>query len=229
MSVALVIAAMILGSFFYQARKPINTVRVVGYASKEYDSDILKWKITLSSTAATNNLTRGYIQLNEDIKKIRTFLETKGFDAQELEIMPAWNYANYNRDGIVTNHTFEQTITFTVRVVSKFDEIENYALDLTEIAETGINLRNSTVEYYISALPDVKKEIISLATLDALERATQVAKTTNAQLGRLLSGRVGVFQITEPLSVEVQSYGIYNTNTRKKQISVTLSGEYELK
>ena len=227
--IAIVIAAVILGGLFYQARKPVNTVRVVGYASGDYDSDILKWKITISATSPQNDMMRGFISLNNDITRFRAFLTEKDFDASELEIMPSWNYANYNRDGAITGHIFEQNVAFTLRDQARFEEIENLAFDLTEIAKTGMNIKNSAVEYYISELPELKKEIIAEATKDARQRAQQVATTTNAKLGKLLNGRVGVFQITEPLSVEVQSYGIYNTHTKKKQVSVTLSGEFELK
>jgi hypothetical protein len=38
-----------------------------------------------------------------------------------------------------------------------------------------------------------------------------------------------VFQITEPYSTEVSSLGIYDTSTRKKQISVTASAVFAIK
>ena len=227
--IAIVIAAMILGCFFYQARKSVNTIRVVGYAAGDYDSDILKWKIAISAQSPQNDMMRGFISLNNDITRFRTFLTEKGFDASELEIMPSWNYANYNRDGVITSYHFEQNIAFTLKNQARFEEIENLAFDLTDLTKTGIIIKNSAVEYYISELPELKKEIIGEATKDALQRAQQVANTTNTKLGKLLNGRVGVFQITEPLSVEVQSYGIYSTHTKKKQISVTLTGDFELK
>jgi hypothetical protein len=201
----------------------------VGYAAGEYDSDILKWKLTLTVTVPQNNLMQGYIFLNNDIKKFREFLNSKKFDGNELELKPSWNYANYNRDGVVIGTVFTQEIAFTLRDVSRFEEVENLAFEMTELAKTGMNITNSSIEYYISALPELKQEIISEATKDARARALQVAKTTKTKLGKLVNGRVGVFQITEPLSVEVQSYGIYNTNTRRKQISVTMSGEFELR
>jgi hypothetical protein len=228
-AVALIVSAIIVGHFFYVTKKSVNTIRVVGYASGEYDSDILKWRISLSANSGANNQMIGYQSLNTDIKKFREFLTIKGFDAKNLEVTPSYNYANYNRDGNITGYIFEQTIAITISDVNRFDEIEEYAFDMSELLASSINIRSSVIDYYISKLPDIKQEIISNATKDARERALQVAQTTNTTLGKLLNGRVGVFQITEPLSTEVQSYGIYNTNTRKKQISVTMSGEFELK
>jgi len=229
LALAMIICSIILGSFFYSARRPVNIIRVVGYASGEYDSDILKWVLTLSATAPQNNQIQGIQSLTRDIRRFREFLTSNNFDAGEIEITPSWNWPNYNRDGNITNYVYEQRIAFTLRDVNRFEEMENFAIDLADLAATGINIRNSTLEYYLSELPDLKIEIIGEATRDAKARAEEVARTTNAKLGKLRNGRVGVFQITEPLSVEVQAMGIFNTNTRRKQISVTMTGEFELK
>jgi len=226
---AIIISAIILGCFFYCAQKPVNTVRVVGYASGEYDSDILRWSLSIGTTIYSSDLAQGFQTLNRDIQKFRDFLSKKGFDTKKIDIRPAYNYQNYNRDGVAIGYVFDQTICFTIDDPSRFEEVETLATDLTELLATGINFRNSSLEYFISALPDVKKQIIGEATKDARERALQVAESSKSKLGKLTYGRVGVFQITEPLSTEVQSYGIYNTNTRKKQISVTLTGEFSLK
>ena len=228
-SIALIISSLILGIYYYTANKQINIIRVVGYASGEYDSDILKWRISLGAIAPENAIIQGIQSLANDIRIFSAFLKEKGFDATNIEITPSWNYPNYNRDGAITSFIFEQRIAFTLSDKDRFEEIEKYAIDLIELSDTGINIRNSTIEYYLSELPDLKIEIIGEATKDAVARAEEVARTTNTKLGKLRNGRVGVFQITEPLSVEVQSMGIYNTNTRRKQISVTMTGEFELK
>jgi len=228
-ALAMVISAFIMGAFFYNARKPINIIRVVGYASGEYDSDILKWRLSLSANAPANNQIQGIQILARQISEFRSFMINKGFDAAELEIAPSYNWANYNRDGNITHYIFEQRIAFTIRDLSRFDEVAHLAIDLTELSETGIQISNSSLEYYLSELPDLKIEIIAEATRDARARAQEVAKTTNTKLGKLRNGRVGVFQITEPLSVEIQSMGIFSTHTRRKQISVTMTGEFELK
>ena len=225
---AIVIAAIILGSFFYcSQKKPVNTIRVVGYASGDYDSDIMKWNINVQ--VVNSDQLAGQQALHTNLVRLREFLKEINLNPADLEIRPSFNYANYNRDGNISGFTLEQNYSVAIRDTVRFAEIESIAYDLSILTKKGINVRNSNVEYFISALPDVKKEIIAEATKDARDRANEVAKVTNTRLGKLLSGRVGVFQITEPLSVEVQSYGIYNTHTRKKQISVTMTGEFQLK
>jgi len=228
-ALAMILSSIILGSYFYQARKPVNIIRVVGYASGEYDSDILKWVITLAAQTTGNNPIQAIQSLNRDINSFRDFLNSRGFDGFTIEIAPSWNWPTYNRDGIISGYMYEQKISFTCREIFHFEEIEEYAISLEELFELGINLRSSNIEYYISELPELKIAIIGEATNDARERAQEVARTTKTKLGKLINGRVGVFQITEPLSVEVQSMGIFSTHTRKKQISVTMTGEFELR
>jgi hypothetical protein len=226
-AIAIVVAALILGISFCSAQKPENTVRVVGYASGEYDSDIMRWNVTISTTQST--MLAGFQVMHADLLKFRQFVTDHNIDATNIDVRPMWNYANFNRDGNLIGYNFEQNFSVTIRDVDRFDEIEELANDLTQLIRSGIGIKNSSIEYYLSALPELKIEIIANATRDARDRALQVAQTTNTRLGKLKSGRVGVFQITEPLSVEVQSYGIFNTNTRKKQISVTFTGEFQLR
>ena len=42
------------------------------------------------------------------------------------------------------------------------------------------------------------------------------------------TARAGVFQITEPYSTEVSGMGMYNTSTRRKEITVTVHASFAL-
>ena len=43
-----------------------------------------------------------------------------------------------------------------------------------------------------------------------------------------MAARAGVFQITEPYSTEVSDYGVHNTSTRVKEITVTVHATFLL-
>ena len=53
-------------------------------------------------------------------------------------------------------------------------------------------------------------------------RADEIAAASGVSTRKLLNSSVGVFQITEPFSTEVSDYGMYNTSTRQKDITVTV-------
>ena len=59
--------------------------------------------------------------------------------------------------------------------------------------------------------------------------AEEIAKSTGDRIVHIVSARAGVFQITEPYSTEVADYGIYNTMTKKKDITVTVSTVFGLR
>jgi hypothetical protein len=225
---ALVLSALILGLFFHNARRQVNTIRVLGTASILYESDILRWVTVFTTTTGIDNQMEGYSILNRDINRFRDFLREKGFDPNELVVSSANTWANWG-DGRIVGHIFEQRVVFTLSDTTRFHEIEKHAFDLSELAQTGVVLRQSSLEYLISTLPELRVELIAEATRDAKNRAAHVAQTTGNRLGRLRTGRIGLFQVTEPHSVEVQGMGQFNTSTRMKQISVTMTGYFELR
>ncbi|TYB31926.1 MAG: SIMPL domain-containing protein, partial [Candidatus Mcinerneyibacterium aminivorans] len=48
LSLGLIISFTVFGIFFYNTRKNIKTIKVVGMAKKEFNADLLKWDLTLS-------------------------------------------------------------------------------------------------------------------------------------------------------------------------------------
>lgn len=85
------------------------------------------------------------------------------------------------------------------------------------------------MEYYSTKLNSIKRELLAEATRDAQKRAQAIAAGTGDRIGNIASARVGVFQITEPNSTEVADYGVYNTATKEKDITVTMNVTFSLK
>lgn len=102
------------------------------------------------------------------------------------------------------------------------------ALNPSLVVEKGIVLQSSNLEYYPSKLSRIKKELLAEATTDARQRAAEIARSSGDRIARIESARVGVFQITEPYSTEVSDYGVYNTSTREKDITVTVNVSFTL-
>lgn len=229
MAFSLILSAFILGAFFSKAQKPRQIIRVVGSASQEYQSDILKWQITLGTQASQKDMKSAYQNLSFSLSSLKTLLAENQIDAKNLSINPPVSYPVYDQTGKIGSFNIEQNITLTVKDSTMFSKIEALCIDQSKIYEKNILMRNSQLMYYISQLPELKHSIIAEATKDAKLRAVQVAKSSNSKVGKLMNAKVGVFQITEPNSTDVQAYGIYNTSTRLKQISVTVTSEFELK
>ena len=108
------------------------------------------------------------------------------------------------------------------------DQLEKLALNPWTFTDQGIFLQSSNLEYYISNIDQVKRDLLADATKDAKQRAEEIVKSSGDVIKNIMTARAGVFQITEPYSTEVMDYGIYNTSTREKDITVTVHVTFSL-
>ena len=226
LGIAMIISSIIFGLFFYASRANKETISVIGTATKRYQSDIIKWRVTITRFADLKDMKIGYEQLQKDEVTLLELLKANGVDSTDITIQPVISDQKYDR--------FGQQIGFNIRqiifVISKdFPKVEKLALNPKFIIDKGIIMESATIEYYFSNLPEIKRELLALATQDAKKRALEIAKNAGVKLNKLISARSGIFQINEPFSTEVQSYGVYNTATRKKDINITLNATYTLK
>ena len=224
-SLSLVVAAFIFGIFFYNARSADYTINVVGMATKRFDSDIVKWRITIGRNTGLGDVTLGYSLIQNDLQFLKKLLSEKGLSEKEISIQPINTMSNYSREGEVSGYNIQQSIFV---ISSNMSAVEEIALNPASLIEKGIILQNSDLEYFYSKLSDIKMELLAEATKDAQKRAEEIANNSNVHLGNVTNLRVGVFQITEPFSTEVSDYGMYNTRTKQKDITVTVRASFKI-
>jgi hypothetical protein len=224
--VSLIISALIFGIFFYNARSSDNTINVVGMATKRFDSDIVKWRITIGRNTGLGDVSHGYSLIQNDLQFLKKLLAEKGLGDKELTIQPINTIPNYSREGQISGYNLQQGVFV---ITSNIPAVEEIALNPAALTEKGILLQNSNLEYFYSKLSDIKMELLAEATKDAQKRAEEIAKNSNVYLGNVTSLRVGVFQITEPFSTEVSDYGMYNTLTKQKDITVTVRASFKIR
>ncbi len=225
-SIGILLSSIILGIFFYTSRKPQNTIRVTGYATKRFESDIIKWSLTITRQTGLYDINTGYQAIKKDVDFIISELKKNGINDNEITLQPIYNIQQYNRDGIVSGYNVRQTLFI---ISSNLTALEKLARNPDFIYSKGIILESSNIEYNYSKIADLKKELLAQATIDAKNRAIEIAKSANAKLGKMVQARQGVFQITEPNSTEVSDYGIYSTATKIKDITVTVSATFVIK
>lgn len=229
LSLGLILSAVIFGLFFYQSRMPEKTIRVVGAATKRFGSDIIKWRITISRNTGTNDIKNGYSLVKNDLQTLIEMLKTNGINEKDLTIQPVNTnpiYAQYERGNSISGYAISQSLYLISKDVAT---VEKLALNPSILVDRGIYLQSSSLEYYSSQLDKIKKELLAAATKDAKRRAERIAGSTGDRIAKIESARVGVFQITEPYSTEVSDYGVYNTSTKEKDITVTMNVVFSLK
>ncbi len=219
---SMIISSIIFGMFYYQSKQEKQVIKVSGYAVDEFDSDLVKWSINLSQRVGLNGLQDGYKSIASQLDQFQKIWDSTGLSSTELKINPV----NVNNEYGSAGHT-GYTLTQRIIIVSKsIDEIEKLAINPQLFVSQGLVFSGSEIEFFSSALDDIKIDLLSEATKNARERAERIVALTDTKIVKLISARAGVFQITEPLSTEVAGYGVFNTSSRKKNIKVTVSADF---
>lgn len=226
LGIAFIVGISIFSVFFWQSRKAETSLRVVGYSSKLFESDLVKWNVSLQKNVGNAELGSGYKSMNADVKAFRDYLVSQGFGEEEISVQPVSSFPRFDNYGSMAGYSLNQEIFL---LSEKLDKVEDLALNPDFIADRGMVLQNSRLEYLYTKLPELKQELLASATEDAMARAREISGSANTKLGKMREARAGVFQITEPYSTDVSDYGIYNTSTRKKSISVTLTAFFYLR
>jgi hypothetical protein len=226
LGLSLIISAFVFGVFFYNSRAPEKSIKTVGAATESIDSDIIKWRVTIARASDQNGLKEAYNLIRQDIAAFKSVLAAQGIDTKGIEIQPVSTNRTYSSQGAVTGYSITQSFYLISKDLKKVEEL---ALNPGLFTERGLVVQSSNLEYYNSKLDQVKRRLLAKATADAKLRATEIAKGTGDEISKIQSARVGVFQITEPYSTEVSDYGVYNTSTSKKEITVTVHVVFGLK
>jgi len=225
-SLGIIIAAFVFGLFFYTSRISDRTIRVVGYATQDFEADIVKWSFNLSVPVPLTGLNDGYRKMKIKLDTFRKIWESKNIDVDEFQIRPVSVQKSYGEYGKISGYNIEQN----VYIISKnIEDIEKITINPVDFAKMNLAFEYSRIEYFSSQLEDIKKQLLSYATKNARERAEEiVAMTESGKIGKMLSARAGIFQITEPLSTDIAGYGIHSTSTRKKTIKVTVNAVFSI-
>ena len=142
-----------------------------------------------------------------------------------MNIQPVQVQKQYGEYGKIVGHILQQNV-YVISVA--VDAVEEVAVNPIEFTRQGLAFEYSNIEYFSSTLPEIKKQLLAKATLNARERAEEIIGATDNKIKKIVTARAGVFQITEPFSTDVAGYGIHTTSTRRKMIKVTVSASFAI-
>jgi uncharacterized protein len=226
LGICFIIGLASAGGYFYKTKHTENTIKVVGMATKSFDSDVVKWNITMTRNVVPDQIKAGYKQIDDDMTSLKNYLTTGGIKDKDISIQPVTSQPMFDNYGNQKSFTLMQNVYI---ISNNIPMVEKLALTPSFFADRGIILQTSTLDYFNSKLADIKKQLLGEATKDALARAKEIASAAHSRVGKISNAKAGIFQITEPYSTDVSDYGIYRTSTKKKDIRVTLTAEFTLK
>jgi len=226
LALGFVIGAMIISGTWKKVSRGNVTISVTGSATKPIRSDLGVWTGTFSCDAP--NMKDAYAKLKVNNDKVKGYLGAKGFDVNKIKFSSINTTPIYatNEKGFkseqVSGYKLSQTATIESPDVDKIDLLSR---EVTDLINQGVEINSAPPEYFYTKLGDLKIEMIGLASIDAKNRAEQIAKSTDNKVGEVRSSKTGVIQVNAKNSTEVSDYGVNDTSSLEKTITsvVTIS------
>lgn len=232
-SIAIVVASVVLGNAYLNRTKVHGSISVTGLGKTDFTSDLIVWEGVFSKT--NTQLEKAYADLESDKKIVMDYLLSMGVAKEDIVFKAVETEQRrknvYSNDGKYIGDEFiGYTLRQTVQIESKeVEKIENVSREVTGLLNKGLQFYSNPPRYYYTQLEDLKIELVSAATENARSRAEKIAANSKSKLGELISGKMGIFQITGQHSNEDYSWGgAYNTSSREKTASITMKLDYSV-
>ena len=232
---AAVVCAVVLGRAYTYKYALQETISVTGLGETEFESDLIVWHGFI--TAESQSVAAGYAEIERNKRLVAEFIESKGIPADAI----VFEFVNVSKEyesvyapqgGYMgqrfTGYSMRQQ--FTVES-SDIDRVESVSREISSLIAKGVSMETWAPSYYYTRLDDVKLDLIEKASQDARNRARKIARNAGTSSeGKLVSSRLGVFQITGSNSDEEYSAGgSFNTSSRQKKARVTIRAEYRVR
>lgn len=228
LGVSLILSIFIYTNNQYSMEKLNNTLEVTGSATKTVESDLAKLRSSFSRIVKESGLKEGYAQMSVDQQKVIAFLTENGITEDEYEIYPVSMYESYQYNK-TPNSEIEYSLTQQVIVTSiDIEKIQLLSKKTEDLINQDVIYQSNSPEYYYTKLPDERIALLPDAVLDAQKRAQAIAESTDERVGTIKSASMGVVQVMQPDSIDVSSYGTYDTSTIEKEIMITVRASFTL-
>jgi len=229
-ALATIVSTVILSKGLLQIKKFSNEViSVTGSAEKKIASDYIVWRG--ESSRQELELKDAYLKLQEDLRKVKDYLASKGINDSELTVSQINTQVLYkkNEKGSDTNQIEGYRLSQVIEVKSyDVKKIEDVSRQSTELIEQGVQFISYAPEYFYTKLAELKIEMLSSATEDAKQRAITMAKSTGNKIGAIRSAKMGTFQITPVNSYDVSWYGENDTSSYEKKVRAVVTADFAI-
>ena len=197
-SVALILAAAVLGFQVKQVGGGRETISVKGLAEKPVKADRAEWTVRLQVKGAT--LADALGKLRRERPALDEFLVKSGFEKSALTesneaVEPNYEQVegrNGNMRSVQDGHIARQSITINTTDIAK---IIAASRAVVQFEADGHPVGYGEPQYLVSDLENVKMSLIAAAMQNSRARASEFAKNGDVKVGAMRSASQGAFYI----------------------------------
>ena len=233
-SVALIIAASVLGYQVKQVGGGRESISVKGLAEKPVKADRAEWTVNPQVKGATIADALG--KLRKERPALDQFLGKAGFEAAVLTESNESAEPNYeqvegrngNMRSVQDGHIARQSITINTTDIGK---ILAAAKGIVQFEADGHAVNYGEPQFLVSNLEDVKMSLIGAAMQNSRARAEEFAKNGGVEVGAMRSASQGAFYILPAsANADVSDWGgTYDKTTVDKIARVVVTVDYGIK
>jgi hypothetical protein len=233
-SVALIIAAAVLGFQVKQVGGGRESISVKGLAEKPIKADRAEWVVNLQVKGAT--IAEALGKLRKERPALDEFLGKAGFEAAVLaesneSAEPNFEQVegrNGNMRSVQDGHIARQSITINTADIGK---ILAAAKGIVQFEAEGHPVTYGEPQFLVSNLEDVKMSLIGAAMQNSRARAQEFAKNGGVEVGAMRSASQGAFYILPAsANADVSDWGgTYDKTTVDKIARVVVTVDYGIK
>ena len=232
-SVALVIAAAILGYQVKQVGGGRETISVKGLAEKPVTADRAEWRVVIQVQGAT--IPEALAKLRRERPQLDEFLAKAGFEKTTLtdsseSVEPNYEQVegrNGNMRSVQQGHLARQTVTINTTEIAK---VQAASRGIVQFEAEGHPVHYGEPQYLVSNLEEVKMSLIAAAMQNSRTRASEFAKSGDVKVGRMRSASQGAFYILAAgADQDVSDWGgAYDKSTVDKIARVVVTVDYAI-
>ena len=232
-SIALVVAASVLGYQVKQVGGGRETISVKGLAEKPIKADRAEWKVMIQVRGDTIADALG--RLRRERPQLDDFLAKAGFDKAVISESNESAEPNYeqvegrngNMRSVQQGHIARQTITIGTTDIAK---VIAASRAIVQFEAEGHPVGYGDPQYLVSNLEDVKMSLIADAMKNSRVRAAEFAKNGDVKVGSMRSASQGAFYILPAgADQDVSDWGgSYDKSTVDKIARVVVTVDYRI-
>jgi uncharacterized protein len=233
-SIALVVAAAVLGYQVKQVGGGRESISVKGLAEKPIKADRAEWTVGLQVKGASNADALG--KLRKEKPALDQFLAGAGFGKETRTESNESVEANYEQvEGLNGNMRSVQQgnvarLSITINT-AEIDKIIAATKGIVQFEADGHPVSYGLAQFLVSNLEDVKMSLIGAAMRNSHARAEEFAKNGDVKVGSMRSASQGAFYILPAgANSDVSDWGgTYDKTTVDKIARVVVTVDYGIR